>query len=105
MLRLKGYAILERGFTLGRGSGAGEVDIIARRGKTLVFAEVKARPSEADAAHAIQPRQMARIERAAAAWLALHPELAGLDVRFDALLVAPARPPKHLEDAWRPGVL
>jgi putative endonuclease len=105
LLRLKGYAILERGYAAGRGSGAGEVDIIARRGRGLVFAEVKSRPSRGEAAHAIQPRQRARIERGAEAWLQAHPSLAGLDIRFDALFVSPLRPPQHLEDAWRPDML
>ncbi|MCA1907094.1 MAG: YraN family protein, partial [Magnetospirillum sp.] len=41
-LRLKGYAILARGWTNRRGSGAGEIDIVAKRGRLLVFVEVKA---------------------------------------------------------------
>ena len=46
------------------------------------------------------PRQRRRIERAAAAFLQQHPGLAGLDQRFDVVLLAPKRRPHHLENAW-----
>jgi putative endonuclease len=101
-LRLRGWSVLARGFVVGRGSGAGEVDIVARRGRVLAFIEVKARADRAQALEAISDRQRRRIVRAAEAFLAAHPELAGLDVRFDAMLVAAGRWPEHLPDAWRP---
>lgn len=101
VLRLKGYAIVARGFAIGRGTGAGEVDIVARRGATVVFVEVKARPDHDQAAHAIGPAQRRRIARGAEAFLARHPELAGCMLRFDAVLVVPWRLPRHIRDAWR----
>lgn len=101
-LRLKGWRILERRFVTGRGSGAGEVDIIARRGGLLAFIEVKARADREQAAQSILPRQQLRISKAAEAYLAKHPELAGLGVRFDAVLVGRLGGLTHLEDAWRP---
>jgi putative endonuclease len=101
-LRLKGWRILERRFVTGRGSGAGEVDIVARRGRVLAFIEVKARPDQQTAAEAIGPRQQQRIARGAEAYLALHPELADLDVRFDAVFVGGKGTLSHLADAWRP---
>ncbi len=97
LLRLKGYRILARGFRV----PMGEIDIIARRGSVLAMIEVKARASRALAAEAITPRQRERIRRAAAAYLAQNPRLAGLGVRFDAMLLAPGRPPAHIVDAWR----
>lgn len=97
-LRLKGYRILARGWR----APEGEIDLVARRGRVLALVEVKARPSAADAAYAIQPRQRRRIERAALRFLSQHPQLAACDLRFDALLVAPWRWPRHLIDAWRP---
>jgi putative endonuclease len=100
-LRLRLWRILECGLVTGRGTGAGEVDIIARRGSILAFVEVKARPSEAQALAAIHPRQQARIMRAAEAYVARHPELAHLAIRFDAVLVWPGSLPRHLQDAWR----
>lgn len=100
-LRLKGYAILARGQRCGRGTGAGEVDIIARRGRTIAFVEVKARANLDDAAHAISPMQRQRIVRAAAAFMATNPHLDGCSPRFDAILFAPGRLPCHISDAWR----
>lgn len=102
-LRLRGWSILERGFSVGRGSGAGEVDIIARRGALLIFIEVKARADWGQAAEAVGDRQRRRITRAAEAYLAVHPDLANASIRFDAMLVTPGRWPVHLIDAWRAG--
>jgi putative endonuclease len=100
-LRLVGFRILERGLVTGRGSGAGEVDIIARRGRLLVFVEVKARTDPAVAAEAVQAGQRRRVARAAEAYLARHPALSVCDVRFDAVLVVPWHLPMHVADAWR----
>ncbi len=96
-LRLRGYRILARGF---RGP-VGEIDIVARRGRTLAMIEVKARANFATAADALGRRQQKRIARAAAAFLKARPGCAGLDVRFDVMLVRPGRLPVHLTDAWR----
>jgi len=100
-LRLKGWRILARGFTTGRGSGAGEVDIIARRGAVVAFVEVKARADLTTAAEALAARQRHRIARGAEAFLQRHPALAACAVRFDVMLVAPLAWPRHLPDAWR----
>jgi len=81
--------------------GAGEIDLIARRGRLLVLIEVKARPSLEQAAAAILPRQRERIARAAEIFLQRHPGLAGLSLRFDVVLLAPGRLPRHLVNAWR----
>ena len=97
-LRLGGYrvvAVRER-------TPAGEIDIVARRGATLAIVEVKARGDAVRAAEALSARQRNRLNRAAAAFLARRPELAGLAVRFDVMLVSPWRWPRHLADAWRP---
>lgn len=100
-LRLSGWRVLARGRVTGRGTGAGEIDIIARRGRVVAFIEVKARPSLADAAESLSANQRRRLARAAGAFVARHPELAGCTLRFDAMLVAPWRLPRRLEDAWR----
>ncbi len=96
-LRLRGYHILARGFRV----PVGEIDIVARRGRTLAMIEVKARDTFATAADALGPRQQRRIARAAAAFLKARPGCAGLDVRFDMMVVLPWRLPVHLTDAWR----
>lgn len=100
-LRLKGYRVLARGFTIGRGRGAGEVDLIVRRGSVVAFVEVKARADLARAAAAITPTQQGRIQRAAQAFLAGRGDLAGCSLRFDAVLVTPHALPRHICDAWR----
>jgi len=98
-LRLKGYRILAHGFRV----PVGEIDLIARRGRTLALVEVKARPSLDEAREAVSGRQRRRIERAAVSFLQRHPALADCDVRFDVVLLAPGRRPHHLVDAWRCG--
>jgi putative endonuclease len=96
LLNAKGYRELARRWK----SPAGEVDLVMRRGRTLVFVEVKARGRLDDAAEAVLVRQRRRIAAAAEAWLAAHPEHAGYDIRFDAVLVAPGRLPQHLVSAF-----
>jgi putative endonuclease len=95
----KGYRIMVRRWR----SPAGEVDIVARRGKVLVFVEVKARARFDDAAESVTERQQRRIATAAAAWLAEHPEDATSYIRFDAMLVAPGRLPRHIVAAFDAG--
>ncbi|MEK7820397.1 MAG: YraN family protein [Pseudomonadota bacterium] len=99
-LMLKGYRVLGRRVRGAPGSGVGEIDLIARRGRTLAFIEVKTRPDLDAAAFAIGPEQRRRIARAAEAFLAARPDLSGLDIRFDAVLVAPRRLPRHWPGAW-----
>jgi len=98
LLRCKGYRILARGLRL----EVGEIDILARRGRLLVAVEVKRRDDRTAAAEAVGGRQRRRIARALAAYAARDPRLAGLDCRFDAVLIARGCWPLHLEDAWRP---
>jgi putative endonuclease len=98
LLQLKGYRIVARRFRGFRG----EVDLIARRGSVLVFVEVKRRPNMIAAAQSVSPRQRARIIAAAEEFVAARPRLSALGVRFDAILIAPRRFPRHLVDAWRP---
>lgn len=100
-LRLKGYRVLARGFSIGCGRGAGEVDLIVRRGRVVAFVEVKARATETQAALAITPAQQARIARTAQAFIAGRADLAECGLRFDAVLMVPGRLPRHISDAWR----
>ncbi len=96
-LRLAGYRILARRFRC----AAGEIDLIARRGALLAMIEVKARAG-GDGLEAVTRAQSRRIEAAALAFLARHPRLAGLGLRYDIMLVGKRRWPRHLRDAWRP---
>jgi putative endonuclease len=92
----KGFRILARRWK----SPLGEIDIVARRRHLLVFVEVKARAQLDDAAWAVADRQQARIAAAAEIWLAGHPDDSIHDIRFDAMLVAPGRIPRHIPAAF-----
>jgi putative endonuclease len=98
-LRLKGYRILAQGYRV----RVGEIDLVARRGRLLAMVEVKRRADLLAAAEAIDRRKRRRTERAAAAFIQENPQLATLDLRFDALLLRPGRLPHHVTDAWRQG--
>ena len=94
-LRLKGWRILAR---RARVTG-GEVDVVARRGRTLAFVEVKARNSESAAAFSLDQY---RLRRVAVAAQRLAPRFMrdGDDIRIDALFVVPGRWPRHLANVW-----
>ena len=96
-LMLRGYRIVARRLR----SPVGEIDILARRGKTLAIVEVKARATQEAAAESVGGRQRARLIQAARWLIAGRPEFADLEIRFDAMLVSPWRMPKHIVDAWR----
>lgn len=87
--RLRGYRVLEAN---ARGGG-NELDIVLRRGRKLVFSEVKARGGDGygDPLEAIGSEKVRRVHRAAESWLVRHPELAGLDVAFEAVAVRRGR--------------
>ncbi len=80
---------------------AGEIDLIARRGRQLVFVEVKARAHAGDAAEALGGNQRERLARAAALYVASRPAFHDFDMRFDVILIVPKRWPRHIRDAWQ----
>ena len=96
-LRLRGWRIVAVDWRC----PSGEIDIVARRRGVLAIVEVKLRRDLDIAAASLLPRQRRRIARAAAVFLSMRPELAPLVLRFDVMLVAPLRPPRHLANAWR----
>jgi putative endonuclease len=95
-LMAKGYRILAKRFR----TPHGEIDLVARRRNLVAFVEVKARATLDEAAFAVTPRQQQRIIDAAQAWLVAHPEHADFELRFDAILIAPRRLPRHLLAAF-----
>ena len=97
LLRLKGYQLLERRFA----AAGGEIDLVARRGATVAFVEVKARDDLEAATIAITESKRRRIGRAARVWLARNPWAAAMNLRGDAVFVAPGRLPRHLVAAYR----
>jgi putative endonuclease len=98
-LRLKLYRLLARRYR----TPVGEIDLIMRRGRTIVFVEVKQRPDEAAGIEAVTARARARIARAAAHWIAAHPAAAHLEQRFDIVVAMPGRRPRHLVSAFGEG--
>lgn len=89
----------------------GEIDIVAREGDVLVFAEVRLRSNRrfGDGAASIDLRKQQRLARAAEYYLVTKVRGAPPPCRFDALSLTPAAdktPPYHVEwirDAFRPG--
>lgn len=79
--RLRGYRLLEANAR----AGGYELDLVLRRGRTLVFCEVKEKtaPAFGDPFEMVDREKGRRVRRAAGAWLARHPEAAGLEPRFD----------------------
>ena len=91
-LRLKGYRVLARRYR----TPAGEIDLVVRRGRSVVFVEVKQRPDAEAALEAVTQASRRRIARAAALWVSRHPAAADLNQRFDVILARPGRLPRHL---------
>jgi len=95
-LMAKGYRILAKRYR----TPHGELDLVAKRRNLVAFVEVKARATLDEAAYAVTPRQQARIINAAQAWLVAHPDYAEFELRFDAMLIAPRRLPRHVLAAF-----
>ncbi len=68
-LMLRGYVPVARRVSL----AGGEIDLIVRRGGTLVFVEVKARARIDAAREAIGAVKRRRFSKAVRAWVARHP--------------------------------
>ena len=83
--RLRGYLILDANAWV----GGYELDLVVRRGRTVVVCEVKARsgPEFGDPLEAVGPEKARRVRQAAEGWLARRPDLAGLDIRLEAVAV------------------
>ena len=87
--RLRGYRILGENVWI----GGYELDLIVRRGRRLAFVEVKAKsgPGLGDPLEMVTAEKQRRLRRTAEAWLATHPECAGLEARFDVVAVRDGR--------------
>ena len=97
LLMFKGYRIL----ALRARTPRGEIDIVARRRNLLAFIEVKARAEALSAIESVTPAKRDRLISASQAYLAKDTKSAGLDQRFDLMVVVPWRLPNHMMDAWR----
>ncbi|MCC6479508.1 MAG: YraN family protein [Sphingomonadaceae bacterium] len=94
-LRLHGWRIVGQRLKTPRG----EVDLVARRGKTVAFIEVKARTKQGDLATAIDGWRLRRVAAAAEQLLPRYGKCAE-NMRIDVILVAPWRWPHHLVNVW-----
>jgi len=92
---LQGWRILARRARV----PGGEVDLVARRGRTLAFIEVKQRATEDAAAWALDEYRLRRVAIAAER---IAPRYArdGDTIRIDALFLVPGRLPRHLVNVW-----
>ena len=99
-LNLHGYRLVRRNFVTGRGTTAGEIDLIMRRGHLLIFVEIKQRQSLDAAAYAISTAQKQRIIRGAQNFLKHNPQFIGYDMRFDAVLIKWPWRICHIKNAW-----
>ena len=83
--RLRGYRLLAANARVGRY----ELDLVLRRGGRILVVEVKEKGGDAfgHPLEMIDAEKVRRVRTAAAGWLALHPELAALDVTLEAAAV------------------
>lgn len=96
-LKGAGFEILDRNWAC----PMGELDIVARKGDTVAFVEVRARSGAAYGlpAETVTRAKQARIIKAAQAWLkARRPEAE--TYRFDFIGITPGAEPEHIEDAF-----
>ncbi len=97
-LRAGDYTVLGTRVLVGRA----ELDLVAIRGDTVAFVEVKARRSGWGGLESVDARKIRRITRAANAWLAENERYAGYNIRFDIALVWAGGRVDYLENAFEP---
>ncbi|WP_420334864.1 YraN family protein [Roseibium sp.] len=95
-LRLTGWRILKRRYK----TRAGEIDLIAKKRKTVAFVEVKARKTREAAVEAVTPVSQKRIARAAKIFVAEHPKAGFFTLRFDVIIIRPWALPERIENAF-----
>jgi putative endonuclease len=96
LLIAKAYRIVARRWK----TPFGEIDIVARRRRALIFVEVKARDTIDAGLEAVTERTKRRIIGAAEFWLASHPDDVTAEIRFDVIAVAPGKIPRHIANAF-----
>jgi putative endonuclease len=95
--RLRGYRVLAANAWV----GGYELDLVVRRGRRLVFCEVKEKtgPLFGPAVEMVDEEKQRRVRRAAEGWIAANPGHAGLEVSFDVIAVQEGRL-VHLAEAF-----
>ncbi len=97
LLMAKGYRILKRRYK----TPVGEVDLIAKKGRRLLFVEVKARRDLSEALESVNTKTQKRIERAGLHFISRHPDYADYEMRFDVIAMARPFRLQHLDNAWQ----
>lgn len=96
LLVAKGYRLLNMRFQ----ASGGEIDIVAQRGQSLVFVEVKLRKTTEDARLAVTEKNQRRIKAAADAYLARKARRLDQPLRYDIIAMSPYSV-NHIRDAFR----
>ncbi|WP_017932310.1 YraN family protein [Robiginitomaculum antarcticum] len=100
-LRLKGYKILESRYR----SYYGEIDLIAQKGRAIIFIEVKHRRNLTDGLESVTDFQTDRIMDAAEVYMNTlfdrRPDALNFETRFDIIITGAKLRPVHFKDAWR----
>ena len=76
----------------------GEIDLVAKKGDLIIFVEVKSRKTMEQCYDAIHNTQMRRIQNASKIFLKKYSEFSRLCLRYDVVLVADWKIPKHIEN-------
>ena len=95
-----GYKIVTFRYKVGRGLPAGEIDIIATRGNTLIFVEVKKRATISLAKESIFTIQQQRIYYSAEVFLSQNPKYINYNCRFDAMCFNKYYFFEYIKNAW-----
>lgn len=97
-LEAQGLEIVARNFRC-RG---GEIDLVAREGRALIFVEVRARSASryASAAASVDRRKQQRLLRAARYYLSKHPAASQMPCRFDVVAIEPRQCPAPPGVRW-----
>lgn len=95
-LTLKGYKILSHRYK----NPFGEIDIITKKSRKIVFVEVKARRTKSTIEEVLRPKQLNRIRRAAEFFIATNPQFHDYDLRFDFIEIGKYFLPNHQQNFW-----
>ena len=107
--RLRGYRVLGANVR----AGGYELDLVLRRGRRVLFVEVKEKrgPAFGHPLEMIDAEKVRRVQTAARGWLAAHQEVSGLEISLEAAAVTGGKvervPLEHLEwtATFRTGIM
>ena len=101
-MRFHGYRIIAKNYHCGTGrkTPCGELDFVAVKDKTVVFAEVKKRKRDKEFLRALTPQQQKRIVNGGQYFIKHHPQYKKYSMRFDVFFV---KLPFHIK--WIKGAI